>query len=197
MSIEITGIGNMKDLIFEELSLRGVPITARKYQGSNDFKGVTLLVYDGLQIKESLEYLKNKKLNVISIFIELDRVLFVGNLNMEKNEVAICAECGISRIKEYFASAKMHQTIIKEQYCFEKTFFLQEEVKILCDQIMSYIEDQSLHGSIGTFSFDFYTTIYREISGYTNCVICDHRESKLEELILAIKGAREDVITIH
>jgi len=195
--MEITGLGNMKDLIFEELSTRGLPIIATDYDSANNQDGITLLVYDGLQIKEAMNYVKDKNLKVVVIFIELDRALFVGNLKMDKNEGTICAECGISRIKEYFAPTKMHQTIMEREYTFAKTFLLPEEVQILCDQIVGYLENPSLHESVGTFSLDFYTTIYREISGYTNCHVCDYRENKLEELIFAVKGGKENVIIVN
>ncbi|MFL0584950.1 hypothetical protein ACH0B6_20565 [Solibacillus silvestris] len=194
MEIAITGIGNMKDLIFEELSTRRLPIKAREYQSLNEFDGLTLLVYDGLQINEALKYVQKNKLNVIPVFVELDRVLIAGKFNSEGDEGVICPQCGISRLKEYFAPAKMHQTVMEQSHCFERNYFLKEEMMALCDQIINYIENDSLNKNIGSFSLDYYTTIFKEISGYTNCDICDNRDSKIEELIFAVKGANKNVI---
>lgn len=198
MNYIISGIGISQHTIFEELKRTKLNVKQVEYSqftAQND--DLALIIYDGIQINQCTEFLSKHSIDVIPIFVDIDRIMIPGYFKRQEEENIVCWECALARMKEYFFHSKMYEVLISNDNVFPKIYFLPEEIAIFCEQLKAFIENPSFHHSIANFSFDYLSMVFREISGYTNCPNCDRHDSGLEELIHFMEGRRKYVTSFN
>lgn len=195
MNYIITGIGKSQNAIFIELLSRQLPVKQVNYSKieTND-EDLVLVIYDGPQINKCREFINSHAVNVIPIFVDIDRIMIPGFFN-QKEPKRICGECALVRMKEYYFPTKMHEVIISQENEFPDIYFISEEISLFCDHLITYINDASICDNIANFSFDYYNMIFKEISGYTNCPNCDFNDVNIEEMRSSLEGGKRYVST--
>ncbi|MGE7917635.1 hypothetical protein ACQKM9_01650 [Viridibacillus sp. NPDC093762] len=198
MNYVITGIGKSQHAIFDELTLRQLTVKQVNYfEFAAKSEDLVFVIYDGLQIKECMRFLTKHTINAIPIFVDIDRIMIPGYFKQQEEVERVCGQCALARMQEYYFSAKMHEVIMSQENEFSDIFFLPEEISLFCDHLKAYINDSDIHHYIANFSFEYYSMIFKEISGYTNCPHCDHHDSSLADMRNSLEGGKTHVTTIN
>jgi hypothetical protein len=182
MKIGITGIGSSKNSIYSAVKKMGYEAELVSYPVEHQLNNeLLLMVYDGLYIEEFNERSKDIQGNIIPIFVDVDKIIVLGQKKKTYEEDEVCLSCVLERYKSSFTS-NMHKSLFAMKSFAVVDYVLPEEFDIFIYQLMEKIKRNEVVGNILNYFYKYSALFSRKVPGYTRCQDCDQNDYNNQEL---------------
>lgn len=183
--LNITGIGNLKQLFHEYFLELGIP---NKIVDYNLFKNSNLegiVFYDGLMIDLGMELVRQCK-NSIVVFGDIKSIYVSGTLlDFSQRSIStknyVCGECSLRNMKNQIFQLSLYDTL-SSQTDYKS---VGEEFSSEYRHLASILKDRLYTDGTTLLEYNLHTSLYKEtaISGLTGCRLCD-KNSYSQSVIL-------------
>lgn len=192
-AIKVTGIGKGKNIISKNLTLMGIEHCIIDYYSvDNSKKNLILIIYDGLCIDTYLfDFKFLKDVSHIPIFIDGVNIHVFG-CNIQNTKVKstknTCPRCMIKKVSERYMNLKLYDTLFTRTDYKTVSEIYKDEYRHFTSLLMKSINEKNIQGSY--IKYHLLNNLYfgHNVSGLSNCEICDPYEYGQDELLKDIEG---------